>query len=491
MHAKNSLAWSIILLVPYFALSVPVQAGEVKVAAELVADNLDRPVFLTHAPGDFDRLFVVEQCGLIRIITDGIVLDEPFLDLTDVVNSDPNAWGLMAVAFHPDYQTNGFFYVLYTAGVDPEPESIIARYQVSADAEIGDPDSGQLIVTVWSPATQHHGDWIGFGPNDGYLYFSLGDGQGGGATAQNINSLRGKILRLDVNGDDFPDEPDRNYAIPPTNPFVGKDGADEVWAYGIRQPWRCSFDRQTGDLYFGDVGAASWEEINFQPASSRGGENYGWNCKEGTQCHTSKSCDCADPTLVDPIFEFENPPDASVAVIGGYAYRGCAIPDLDGAYLFSDYASDRVWLLRHEAGKIIELQEIQDQLDLPGRGRYASFGEDAFGELYICQRPQGRIFRIIPTGPVDPDCNNNGVPDACDIAAGTSMDNNGNGVPDECECPWDLDATGSVGVSDLLSLLASWGPCPPKADCPADFDGNGAVGVSDLLALLANWGPCP
>ncbi len=489
MHAKRSLAWSIILLAPYFALSAPVPAGVVKVAAELVAGNLDLPVFLTHAPGDFDRLFVVEQGGLIRIITDGIVLAEPFLDLTDVVNSSLPAWGLMAVAFHPDYQKNGFFYVLYTGGVVPESESIIARYQVSADPAIGDPDSGQLVVNVWSAVSQHHGNWIGFGPNDGYLYFS--HGFGAGDNAQNLNSLLGKILRLDVNGDDFPDEPDRNYAIPPTNPFVGKDGADEVWAYGIRQPWRCSFDRQTGDLYIGDVGAASWEEINFQPASSPGGENYGWDCKEGTQCHASKSCDCADPTLIDPIFEFERLPEAAVAVIGGYVYRGCAIPDLDGAYLFSDYASNRIWLLRHEAGKIIEVQEIQNQLDLPGNGRYASFGEDAFGELYICQRPQGRIFRIIPTGPVDPDCNNNGVHDACDIAAGTSMDTNGNGIPDECECMWDLDGSGDVGVKDLLFLLGAWGPCPPKGDCSADFDNSNDVGVKDLLILLGNWGPCP
>ncbi|MCH8260942.1 MAG: PQQ-dependent sugar dehydrogenase [Planctomycetes bacterium] len=484
MHAKRSLAWSIILLAPYFALSAPVPAGDVMVTAELVAGNLDLPVFLTHAPGDFDRLFVVEQGGLIRIITDGIVLAEPFLDLTDVVNSSLPAWGLMAVAFHPDYQKNGFFYVLYTGGVVPESESIIARYQVSADPAIGDPDSGQLVVNVWSAVSQHHGNWIGFGPNDGYLYFS--HGFGAGDNAQNLNSLLGKILRLDVNGDDFPDDPDRNYAIPPTNPFVGKDGADEVWAYGIRQPWRCSFDRQTGDLYFGDVGASSWEEINFQPASSPGGENYGWNCKEGTHCTSSKSCDCADPTLVDPIFEYENPPDDQAVVIGGYVYRGCAIPDLDGAYIFLDYFAVRIWLLRHEDGEIIELQEIQDQLDLPGN-KYSSFGEDAFGELYICKR-QGRIYRIIPTGPVDPDCNNNGVADACDIAAGTSMDTNGNGIPDECECMWDLDGTGDVGVKDLLILLGAWGPNPGH---PADFDGDGNVGVPDLLALFANWGPCP
>ncbi|MCZ6734883.1 MAG: PQQ-dependent sugar dehydrogenase [Planctomycetota bacterium] len=477
------------LLGPCFALGGAVNAQDSQLTTVLVA-NIGFPLFLTHAPGDFDRLFVLGKLGRISIIKDGAVLDDPFLNLTNLVLSVGNEQGLLGLAFHPDFETNGFFYVNYTR--TPDGDTVVARYTVSADPDVADPDSVQPVMLVEQPSHRHNAGWIGFGPNDGYLYISLGDGGGGpfdpGDNAQNLDNLLGSILRIEVDCDDFPDDRDRNYGIPPNNPFVGIDGADEIWAYGLRNPWRCSLDRETGDLYMGDVGQNLWEELNFQPASSTGGENYGWDCKEGFHCTTEQTCDCADRTLVDPIFEYVHV--GLAAVIGGYVYRGCAIPDLVGAYVFADHFG-RIWRLDHDNGTIIELREIQDEL-VPGGGlsiaRITAFGEDAFGELYLCDRTNGgEIFKIVPADAVTPDCNMNGIPDDCDIAIGASTDRNGDGVPDECDCPADLDGNGSVGILDLLILLAAWHADPGG---PPDFDGDGTVGILDLLTLLVNWGPC-
>ena len=479
------------LLGPCLALAGAVNTPDSHLTTVLVA-NIGYPVFLTHAPRDFNRLFVVGKFGRISIIKDGAVLDDPFLDLTDLVLSVGHEQGLLGLTFHPDFETNGFFYVDYTR--TPDKDTVIARYAVSADPDVADPDSVQPVMLVPQASTRHNAGWIGFGPNDGYLYIALGDDLASD-NAQNLDTLLGSILRIDVDCDDFPADPNRNYGIPPDNPFVGIDGADEIWAYGLRNPWRCSLDRETGDLYIGDVGGDSWEEVNFQPGSSTGGENYGWDCKEATHCTAEQTCDCTRPTLVDPMFEYAHASPA--AVIGGYAYRGCAIPDLVGAYLFADLFG-RIWRLDHDNGNIIGLREIQDEL-APGGGlsigSVTSFGEDAFGELYLCDRTNGgEIFKIVPAAAVKPDCNMNGIPDDCDIAIGASTDRNGNGVPDECEppdCPWDLDGNNNVGVGDLLILLGAWGGCNDPAKCPADFDGSGDVGVSDFLELLGNWGPCP
>lgn len=493
MYAKISLAWYIIVLPPYIALSVPVQAGDVVLASELVTNNLDSPVYLTHAPCDFERLFVIEQNGLIRIIKDRIVLDKPFLDLTDVVRANGNEQGLLGLAFHPDYEVNGLFYVNYTS--EPDGDTAVARYQVTADPEVADSASAHIIFTVVQAGIIHNAGWIDFSPIDGFLYIAFGDGGGGGFdpndNAQNLDSLLGKIIRVDVNCDDFPNDPNRNYGIPQDNPFVGKKGADEIWAYGVRNPWRCSFDRETGDLYIADVGQSAREELNFQAANSAGGENYGWDCREGTLCTNEQTCDCADPQLVDPIFEYVHE-GVNSFVVGGYVYRGCAIPNLAGAYIFADgrvNLGHPIWKLRHDNGKISDLQEIQDQLDPVGGlsiGVISSFGEDAFGELYICDIAGHELFKIVAAVQSKPDCNDNGVSDACDIFGGTSADANGNGIPDECECPWDLDGEGTVNTSDLLELFAQWGTAGP-----ADFDGSGTVGTADLLILFANWGLCP
>ncbi len=325
---------------------------------------------------------------------------------------------------------------------------MIARYAVTADPDVADPDSAETVLIIDQPKATHNGGWLGFGP-DGYLYISSGDGGGGQSNnAQNLDVLLGKMLRIDINCDEFPGDPQRNYGIPPDNPFVGGPGTGEIWAYGLRNPWRCSFDRQTGDLYIGDVGAGGREEINFQPAGSGGGENYGWDCKEGTQCTGEATCECTDGTLVDPIFEYPHAGPPPTAVIGGYVYRGSAIPGLAGAYVFADH-SVQIWRLRHDGSEVTELVEIQDEL--PPTFWVASFGEDASGELYICEVgfTEG-IYRIVSA------------------------------------CPWDLNDDGTVGVGDLLALFANWG-----TPGPGDFNNDGVVGVGDMLIMFANWGACP
>ena len=456
---------TVAVLASGLVIVVPAEAGDTELDAVHIA-TFDRDVIgVTHAPGDFDRLFVVEKTGRIWVVNDGEILQELFLDAIDIVASGPGGErGLLGLTFHPDYQTNGFFYINYTR--EPDGDTTVARYQVTGDPNVADPDSAQLVIVVPQPQDNHNAGWLGFGPNDGYLYVAVGDGGlafDDGDDAQNLDVLLGKILRLDVDGDDFPGDPDRNYAIPPANPFAGKDGADEIWAYGLRNPWRCSFDRETGDFYIGDVGQATWEEIDFQPASSTGGENYGWDCREGAHCTDPPqlTCDCKDATLVDPLFEYPHIESESAAVIGGYVYRGCAIPDLVGAYVFADRRVDLghpIWQLRHDNGTITDVQEIQDELTPGGGftiGQISAFGEDAAGEIYFCDSPPGNdLFKIVPANPM--------------------------------EVPADLDEDGNVGTTDLLIVLGAWGTNPGG---PPDFNGDGTVDTIDLLILLGAWGP--
>ncbi|HEX2477121.1 MAG TPA: PQQ-dependent sugar dehydrogenase, partial [Lacipirellulaceae bacterium] len=252
--------------------------------AERIVGGFVTPTFATHAPGDMNRLFVGRIWnGDIRILdlNTRSVLPQPFLSITDLPNPLFSEQGLLGIAFDPDFDLNGYFYVNYT-GADNSLN--VRRFRVEGDpatSNVADPNSGHTILHIPKQASWHNGGWIGFGPNDGYLYISTGDP--GGGNAQLISStLHGKILRIDIRSDAFPNDPTRNYAIPPSNPFVGREGLDEIWAYGLRNPWRASFDRETGDLWINDVGELAREEVNFQPAGSPGGENYGWPHREGT-----------------------------------------------------------------------------------------------------------------------------------------------------------------------------------------------------------------
>ena len=338
-------------------------------ALSLVAEGFDNPVYVTHAGDGSGRLFVVEQSGQIRIIQEGAILPDSFLDLTGIAVDNAFERGLLGLAFHPRYAENGQFFVNYT---DSNGDTAVVRYTVSAgDPNRADPQSAQIVLQVEQPYPNHNGGDIAFGP-DGYLYIGMGDGGSAGdpqGNGQSLTTLLGKMLRLDVDGG----EP---YAIPPDNPFAGRSTArPEIWAYGLRNPWRFSFDRATGDLYIADVGQNAYEEVNFQPADSAGGENYGWDLMEGL--HPYEGSPPSDANLVLPVAEYAQS-EGGCSVTGGYVYRGQALPELQGVYFFGDYCSGLVWALHRTAEGAWERA-----LFTRTTFSISSFGEDETGELYV------------------------------------------------------------------------------------------------------------
>jgi len=368
-----------------------------KITSQLVVSGLQRPTFAAHPPGDADRLFIVEQnkgkIVLFKFST-GQVTD--VLTVTDVLASG-NEQGLLGMAFHPDFANNGLFFVDYT-NASGNGDTTVARYQMSAaNPDVADPSTKTIFFTQNQPFSNHNAGMLAFGPNDGFLYLGLGDGGGAGDTgdrAQDPKKLLGKMLRLDI---DTPG-PNSMFSIPPSNPFVGDPNAkDEIWALGLRNPWRYSFDPLNGDLYIADVGQNAWEEIDFQPASSTGGEDYGWRCMEGTHCfNTSAFCTCNDPSLVLPFHEYQHL-GGNCAIIGGYLYRGAAIPFMQGRYFFADSCSNRIWSV--DPQNPTDVRNHTDELD-PGPGLnirgISSFGVDDSGEIYICDLIDGEVFQIVP-----------------------------------------------------------------------------------------------
>lgn len=366
-----------------------------------VASGFNLPVYATAPAGDTDRLFVIEQhTGQIKIfdLSSGTTLATPFLTVPGI--SQGGEQGLLGLAFHPDYATNGLFYVNFTNAAG---DTVVREYKVSnGDPNLADPASARTILTIDQPASNHNGGWLGFGPDD-QLYIASGDGGGAGDTnnhAQDItDDLLGKILRIDINSDDFPADPDRNYAIPASNPFVGVTGDDEIWAYGLRNPWRPSFDRLTGDFYIADVGQGAREEVNFQPASSDGGENYGWHILEGTSPFTTNTPGnppANDPSLIAPIHEYSHvgAPNGGNSITGGYVYRG-PIPELQGVYFFADFVSKQIWSFRYDGATKTEFQNRTTSLaPVAGNiGNIASFAEDGAGNLYIIDY-DGELYRL-------------------------------------------------------------------------------------------------
>ncbi|MCP4189358.1 MAG: PEP-CTERM sorting domain-containing protein [Planctomycetaceae bacterium] len=389
-----------------FALLVSgsVSGGETIINASRVASDLSRPIFATAPTDDFGRLFIAEQhTGEVRILdlATGELLPEPFLDIGRP--SRGNEQGLLGLAFDPDYANNGQLFVNYT---DSRGTTRIERYQVSENPNLVDQDSATPILQYSQPQSNHNGGWIGFGP-DNYLYISSGDGgaandTGSGHTSsvgngQDItNNLLGKMLRLDISSDAYPNDTDRNYAIPGTNPFRGQAGDDEIWAYGLRNPWRSGFDRATGDLYIADVGQNIKEEINFQPANSAGGENYGWRLREGTITTPGGVGGPAPMGAVDPIHEYNhvNSTEGGFSVTGGYVYRG-PIEDLQGHYFFADFVSNQIWSLKHENQTVSSFQNRTDQIrtDKGLIESISSFAEDAAGNLYVVSL-NGDVYRF-------------------------------------------------------------------------------------------------
>jgi len=353
---------------------------------QLLSNQLANPVFLTQAPGDADRLFVVQQRGLIRVFRNDVLLTRPFLDLTAVVTPNLGEQGLLSMAFHPDYQQNGYFYASYT---DRQGDTRIVRYEVSAtDPDSADPATAEVILGVEQPYSNHNGGLVLFGP-DGMLYVGLGDGGSGGDPqnrAQNLDSLLGKLLRLDVDAG-------TPYAIPAGNPFEGVAGArPEIWAYGLRNPWRFSFDRVTGDLYVADVGQGELEEVNARPASSPGGENYGWRIMEGTACYEPPNCSPAG--LILPVLDYSHAEGCSVT--GGYVYRGSALPILYGRYLYSDYCAG--WVRSFTYYNASAVDRVDWSVELSPGTAVTSFGQDNAGELYIMAEGSS-LYRIVPQVP--------------------------------------------------------------------------------------------
>jgi hypothetical protein len=374
-------------LLPLF---VPLPQGEhpVSMATIRVAAGLQAPSYAAAPAGDGERLFVLEYAaGRIRVLWRNTLLATPFLDLGALVTDDPDH-GLLGLAFHPRYATNGAFYVHY---VDNALQPTIARYQVSSDPNVAVPASAEIVLRL-APIVDHAGGTLAFGPNDGYLYASFGDGQSTDPMnhAQFLGSLRGKLLRLDVDSG-VP------YAIPPDNPYAGGVGPRaEIWARGLRNPFRFSFDRATGDLYLADVGQWLREEINFQPAASGGGANYGWRRMEGSLCFDPPT-GCDTGLLTAPIFEYGHAPSGCQgSVTGGVVYRGSALPALRGTYLFGDFCFGRFASFRFDGNVLTDLVERTDEL-APRDGHTidapTAIVEDGLGELVIVDF-DGEVYRV-------------------------------------------------------------------------------------------------
>lgn len=342
-----------------------------------VATGLSSPVYVADAGDVAGRLYVVEQGGRIVVIEAGAVRPAPFLDIADRVTAGGER-GLLSVAFPADYPATGRFFVDYT---DLNGDTVIERYERSADGSAADPTSGRILLTIEQPASNHNGGLVLFGP-DGYLYVGMGDGGGGGAeNGQRRDTLLGKLLRIDVSGAG-------RYVVPADNPFLADPAVrDEIWALGLRNPWRFSFDRETGDLWIGDVGAGTWEEIDFQAASSRGGENYGWSVLEGPACF-AQPCDTS--AYVAPVAAYRHGQD-DCAVVGGYVYRGAAFPELRGTYLYGDYCSGRIWGL---PAADAPSGSAEPRLLLESGLRLSSFGQDRDGELYLTDL-SGAVYQVI------------------------------------------------------------------------------------------------
>ena len=354
------------------------KASQVGLQLQQVAGGLTQPLFVDAPAGD-QRLFVVEQPGRIRIVSGGNLLGEAFLDITDLVGSGGER-GLLGLAFHPQYPANGRFFIHYTDGAG---DTRIAEYRVSSNPDRADRAGGRVILTVDQPASNHNGGMLAFGP-DGYLYVALGDGGGGAdqfGNSQNPETLLGSMLRIDVDSGG-------SYSVPSGNPFVLGGGAPEVWAIGLRNPWRFSFDGQR--LYVADVGQGQWEEINVLTTAS-GGANLGWSIMEGSHCFNPSS-GCNRAGLVLPVFEYGHAEGCSIT--GGYVYRGSAIPELDGHYFYGDFCSGWVRSFRYTGDGVADPWDWST--DLGTVGSLTSFGTDGFGELYVVSG-QGDVFRIAAT----------------------------------------------------------------------------------------------
>lgn len=401
-----------------FLFGAPLEA---QTSFQSVASGLASPVGIIHAPGDTNRVFILEQGVNLATTANIKVLDlttnvvSTFLTVANVTTGGER--GLLGMAFHPNYQANGYFYTYVSEPGGGNHQSSIRRYSVlgnPATSNSADPASRQNVLLVSQPFSNHNGGWMSFNPNISgsdpqYLYIAFGDGGSAndpGNRAQDItNQLLGKTLRIDIDGDDFPADPNRNYRIPATNPFVGITGDDEIWSYGLRNHWRNSFDRKTGDLWIADVGQNAREEVNWEPAGA-GGRNYGWRVMEGTNCFDNSQAGgnppCNSPLFTAPVHTYGHVGGTTggFSITGGYVYRG-SVAQYEGLYFFADYVNNNFWTLDPYATNITgSVRNRNSELPLSSGGGYAgiaSFGEDARGELYYADLGNGRVFRLQST----------------------------------------------------------------------------------------------
>ena len=401
---KMYLKKIILLIIPFILF-----AEEKNLSSVLIADGYKKPVFITSYPNNAKLLYIVEQAGLIKLINDGKKLSRPFFDINKRVvnpNRPGDERGLLGFAFHPNHTNNGKFYINY---MDNDGNTIVSEFSTNSELRANH-KSERIILKLKQPYGNHNGGDIQFGP-DGYLYISIGDGGKAGDplnAGQDLSSLFGKIIRIDIE--------QKPYGIPKSNPFFGqKDKREEIWAWGLRNVWRFSFDKQTGDKYLADVGQNKWEEVNFEPASSKGGLNYGWRIMEANHCYDPKE-NCPTEGLIKPIIEYPN--DANhpafafriieelsfsetdvegCSVTGGYVYRGQKIKSMQGQYIFGDYCSGNIWTLKVVNGKAINFKNRTEEINIGG-GEFttyiSSFGQDSDGEIYIIDY-NGGIYKLI------------------------------------------------------------------------------------------------
>ena len=385
-------------------LSIPLWAKDLAVFK--VANVPAKALYITQPTSEKDRLFVLNQKGQIHIIKNGKTLDEPFLDISDRVHGSltpGSEEGMLGLAFHPEYKENGYFYVNY---VDRNDTSIVSRFSVTHHPETADKNSEKILLKLAQPFGNHNGGHLAFGPRDGMLYIGFGDGGKWGDpydNAQNLNTLLGAILRIDVNSGD-------PYSIPVDNPFIGqKDKRPEIFCYGLRNPWRFSFDRETNDLIIGDVGQNLWEEISWTTWDVSKGANYGWRTMEANHCYNPEEF-CDTTGLVMPVHEYpnnaaymkilmgmDNSEATGCSVTGGYVYRGADNPHLWGTYIFGDYCTGRIWSFKLKDGKPVGFKNLRKELKKHSKDVplfISSFGEDNSGELYVVDY-LGAVYKFV------------------------------------------------------------------------------------------------
>lgn len=474
MSIDRSSVWTRVAVASCIGLVGLAPAAAQLVESRLVVSGLRRPVYMTQAPGDATRLFVVEKQGFIRTIENGTLqpTTAPFLNIDSIVGggtTTSSEQGLLGLAFHPNYATNRRFYVHYTNNSN---NAVIAEYQRSAsNPSLADPSTARILLTIPRNATNHIGGWIGFDAQ-GLLTIASGDSGGGcdpDNVSQNVNSLRGKMLRIDVDADDFPSDTSRNYRIPAANPFASGGGAPEIWLMGLRNPWRSSYDRATGDLYIADVGQGAQEEISFVAASrpSTPIANFEWPFQEGTATNTCNKSGTLFGQAVDPIRTYGRTEGCSIT--GGYVYRGSAIPGLEGTYFFADYCNATVWSFRYSpSGGVTSFRNRSLELRAEGDriSSIVSFAEDNAGEMYILEQgsgsANGELWQIIR---------------ACseDLNADNQVDN-----------------TDFVLFAQAYTLFDCADPLMP-AGCPSDFNLDGSVDNLDFVLFAAAYNEflCP